>query len=97
MNRQEEPWQEAKNFFGETSDLQKFIEKNAQKFEAITLEEEQVLILLAKGETKSQILQQLHIANPIFKKYQNSLQAKLQAKTQIDYIKFALAFGLIPF
>ncbi len=97
MKKKEEPGKRARELFGEISNLQLFINKYSQNFETLTPREVEMLTMVANGEKKSDILQQLEITEAAFSDYQAILQKKLLVQNQADYIKFALAFGLITF
>lgn len=83
--------------FGRTSNLQKFIIKYENKFNSLTDKEVEILTLIAKGMNKPAIAQQLDMSRLQVQNHRLSIKSKLEIENQIDFIKYAIAFGLISF
>lgn len=77
--------------------LQQFINKYEGKFNTLTEREVEILTLFAKGINKPAIAKQLNISRLAVQNHRSSIQSKLEIKSQADYMKYALAFGLVPF
>lgn len=84
-------------YFGKVSNLQLFIEKYEKQFELLTGREEEILTLVVNGFKNAAIGKHLDISQEAVQTYRHTIQAKLSIKNEAGYIKFALAFGLIPF
>lgn len=82
---------------GDASSLEKFAQKYAGIFNKLKKEEVELLALIAGEVSDKGILQKLCIPAEDLEERKHRLQKKLSAKNQADYIKFALAFGLIQF
>lgn len=83
--------------FKNKSNLHRFINKHAGQFENLTETEVEVLTLVAKGLREIVIARKLEISKMALQNHKESIQQKLLIRNQADYIKYALAFGLIPF
>lgn len=83
--------------FGKVSNLQLFIEKYGNQFELLSDKEKEILTLVANGVKNPAIGKHLEISQEAVQTHRLSIQTKLSVKNEADYIKYALAFGLIPF
>ncbi|MBN2733180.1 MAG: helix-turn-helix transcriptional regulator [Balneolaceae bacterium] len=83
--------------FGEASNLQQFINKYETQFKSLAPREVEALTLIAQGFENVVIAEKMAIKSKTLHNYQGSIRRKLGVKNEIDYIKYALAFGLIPF
>lgn len=95
--RKKEPIKKYETLLGKKSNLQKFINKYEGEFSTLTDREVEILTLIAKGINKPAIAEQLNISRLAVQKRRSSIQSKLEIENQADYIKYALAFGLISF
>lgn len=87
----------AKELFGKVSNLQRFINKFGERYETLTDREVEILTLVANGFKNPEIAEQLNISRPTVQNHRSSIRKKLDIKNQADYIKYALAFGLVSF
>lgn len=88
---------ETEQLFGEASNLQRFINKYGKSFKTLTAREVEVLTLIAGELNNAAIAGELGIDRKTVQNYRSSMRRKLAIKNETDYIKFALAFGLISF
>lgn len=87
----------ARELFGKVSNLQRFINKFSEKYETLTDREVEILALIANGLKNLEIADQLDISQATVQNHRSSIREKLDIDNQADYIKYALAFGLISF
>ncbi len=87
----------ARELFGKVSNLQRFINKFSEKYETLSDREVEILALVAGGLKNLKIAEQLDISQATVQNHRSSIRKKLGIDNQADYIKYALAFGLIPF
>ena len=88
---------ETERLFGEASNLQQFINKYEGPFKTLTAREIEVLTLIARGLDNIAIAGDLGVRRKTVQNYRSSIRKKLSIKSETDYIKYALAFGLILF
>lgn len=88
---------EAASVFGDASNLERFLKKYANQFQSLTPRETEILRLIAVGEHTNDIAGQLNISIKTVRNYRSRICKKLAIKNMTDYIKYALAFGLISF
>lgn len=81
----------------DASSLEQFTQKYAGIFYKLNKEEVELLTLIAREISDKDILQKLSVSAEDLEERKHNLKEKLSAKNQADYIKFALAFGLISF
>lgn len=77
--------------------LKVYIEAYREVFESLSDLEKEFIKLMSMGEKQIDILPKLHISEAEFKGFKTTLFQKLALETESDYIKCALAFGLISF
>lgn len=87
----------AKEIFGKVSNLQRFINKFGERYETLTDREVEILTLVANGFKNPEIAEQLNISRATVQNHRSSVRKKLDIENQADYIKYALAFGLVSF
>lgn len=87
----------AVDVFRDGSSLERFLKKYARQFRSLTPRERDVLRLMAMGASAGSIARQLSINVKTARNYQSCIRKKLNLNNETDYIKYALAFGLIPF
>lgn len=97
MERQEESGKRVMELFCKASNLQRFIQKYRKQFKELSDREIEILRLVAKGMKNSAIALQLDISRATVQNHRTSIRKKLSITNQADYIKYALAFGLISF
>lgn len=81
----------------ETTSLERFAEKYSSVFNKLTDDEKELLAHLAMELTDEAIVKQLGISLDSLRDCRVRLRNKLSIQSSADYIKYALAFGLIPF
>lgn len=79
------------------SNLQRFVHKFEKQFETLTEREVEVLTLIAEGMKNPAIAQTMRISLTTIQTHRDEVQKKLPIDSPADYIKYALAFGLISF
>lgn len=97
MTKKEESLIRSQKLFQDASNLQRFIHKYEEKFNKLTDREIEVLTLVAKGLQNPAIAENLDISRSTVQNHRAGIRKKLAVGSQADYIKFALAFGLISF
>lgn len=97
MKNKKEHEKLARELFGKASSLEEFIYKHSKTFNTLTKREVDVLTLVANGLSSGLIAQNLKIRKKSVQNHRTSINNKLSINSQTDYIKFALAFGLISF
>lgn len=95
--RKKEQIKKYETLFGKKTVLQQFINKYEKKFNTLTDREVEILTLIAKGINKSAIAERLNISQLAVQNHRLSIQGKLEIESQADFIKYALAFGLVSF
>ena len=86
-----------RNLPGDATSLERFAQKNRHLYGALTEDERELLKLLALEWKRVDIADQLGISPELLLKRKGILQEKLSANCPADYVKFAMAFGLIHF
>ncbi|MDR8390919.1 LuxR C-terminal-related transcriptional regulator [Aliifodinibius sp. S!AR15-10] len=89
--------QYVKQLFGKVSNLQQFIDKYQPRFDMLTPREVEVLTLIGMGLKTGAIARKLELSQATIQNHRSSIRKKLAIESQADYIKYSLAFGLIPF
>lgn len=77
--------------------LGKFRYAHTKQFNKLTPREIEILTLLAEGNNNPEIAALLDISRRTVENHRKSINRKLQIRHQRDIIKYALAFGLVPF
>lgn len=83
--------------FDKISSLQQFINKYGEQFDTLTDREVEILALIANGFKNPEIAKKLDIPRSRVQNHRAGIRKKLAIRNQTDYIKYALAFGLISF
>ncbi len=81
----------------DVSSLEQFAQKYSTAFSTLSELEIDLLTLIARELDEEEIAEELRISPAILGRRKQGLQEKLSIKSRADYIKFALAFGLISF
>lgn len=97
MRKEDDSAKRSKELLRKMSNLRRFRNKYEQQFNMLTEREIQVLTLVANGLQNPAIAQELNIARTTVQNHRAGIRQKLSIDSQADYIKFALAFGLISF
>lgn len=97
LNGKEKNSKRAGELVGKVSNLQRFINKFSEKYETLTDKEVEILALVASGLKNLEIAEQLDISRATVQNHRSNIRKKLDIDSQADYIKYALAFGLISF
>ena len=71
------------------------INNQSNKKESLTKRETELLLLFADGFTNSEIAEKLFISIRTVESHKNHIMQKLNLKSSIDMIKFAIKEGLI--
>lgn len=79
------------------SNIQRIVNAYKKQFDELTNRDVEVLQLIASGMDISAVAKELNITRRAVKNHQINIRKRLPVKNQADYIKFALAFGLISF
>lgn len=77
--------------------LKKFRYARSKLFNKLTPREIEILTLLSEGNNNPEIATLLDISRRTVENHRKSINRKLRIKHFRDIIKYALAFGLIPF
>lgn len=77
--------------------LNKFRYARSSQFNKLTPREIEILTLLAEGNNNPEIASLLDISRRTVENHRKSINRKLRIRHQRDIIKYALAFGLVPF
>lgn len=85
------------HFLEQISDLEQFKKKKRARFKELTDREIEVLTLAAEGLNNPDIAQELNISRTTVQNHRARVRDKLNISSQIDYIKYALAYNLITF
>lgn len=85
------------NLVKQVSGLQSFEDKNQDLFNTLTEREVEILSLIAEGLKNPGIAARLGISRATVQNHRAKVRDKLNLTSQTDYIKFALAYNLIPF
>lgn len=97
MEKQDESVKRVTELFGKVSNLQRFIQKYGKQFKELSKREIEILTLVAGGMKNSAIATRLEISRATVQNHRAGIRKKIPIKSQADYIKYALAFGLISF
>lgn len=97
MEKEVETRKRVMELFSKVPNLQRFIQVNRNKFNELTDREIEILTLVAEGMNNSDIANRLEISRATVQNHRASIRKKLPINNQADYIKYALAFGLISF
>lgn len=97
MSKEDESTKPAKHVFRKVSALRQFRNKYERQFETLTEREAEILALVANGLQNPAIAQRLDISRATVQNHRTGIRRKLSVSSQADYIKYALAFGLISF
>ncbi|WP_421775180.1 response regulator transcription factor [Gracilimonas sp.] len=84
-------------YFDQIANLKRFRDKQRKNFELLTEREIEVLTLLAEGYNNPRMAKELDISRNTVQNHRASIREKLNIKTQVEFVKFALAFDLIQF
>jgi DNA-binding NarL/FixJ family response regulator len=84
-------------YFELVSDLEQFRSRYQPQFDTLTAREAEVLTCIAEGHSNPDIANLLSISRSTVQNHRARVRDKLQIDNQTDYIKIALAFGLIEF
>jgi len=68
---------------------------NASGYDALTLREQQVLVMLAEGQSSKQIADKLFISPKTAENHRSSIMRKLGLHNAIDLARYAARIGLI--
>ena len=82
---------------GQVNALKKFKSDRAEQFEKLTPREVEILTLLAEGRNNPEVASDLDISRRTVENHRKNINRKLRIEHFRDIIKYALAFGLIPF
>lgn len=85
------------NKLDQVNSLKKFRYDHSKQFKKLTPRETEILTLLAEGRNNPEIASDLDISRRTVENHRKSLNRKLCVRHFRDIIKYALAFGLIPF
>lgn len=77
--------------------LEEFKKSKLQLFSSLTPREVEMLTLLAQGHNNPEIASLLDISRRTVENHRKSINRKLRIRHFRDIIKYALAFGLVPF
>lgn len=77
--------------------LRKFKHSRLKLYKKLTPREIEILTLLAEGNNNPEIASLLDISRRTVENHRKSINRKLRIRHFRDIIKYALAFGLIPF
>lgn len=97
VKKGEEYIKQAWEMIGRGSSLQQFMGKHKEEFDSLTDIEVEVLTMMAKEMSNSSGARALGISRESYHHHQVSIQQKLSINHEMDFIKYALAFGLISF
>lgn len=86
-----------RQFMEHISGLQKLKKQNRRNFNELTDREVEVLTLIASGKKNPAIADELDISRSTVQNHRAQVREKLNLKSQVDYIKYAMAFDLIDF
>ncbi len=77
--------------------LERFRESRKEDFSVLTVREKEVIRLVAKGLSNCETAAILSISRLTVQNHRANIRRKLDIKSDIDYLKFALAYDLIQF
>jgi hypothetical protein len=89
--------EDLKRLFRDVSNVQRFIQKYEAQYELLNESDLRVLKMTAEGFSISGIAEQLNQPQEKIAACDKQIRRCLPIRSQLDYVKFALAFGLIPF
>ena len=72
-----------------------FLQRYQQVYASLTKRELQILALMAKGVNSQDMADQLHISEATANTHRRNIRSKINAQTNYDVTRFALAFDLI--
>lgn len=72
-----------------------FLKKNQHLYASLTRREQQILCLMAKNQSSTEIGAVLYLSEETVKTHRRNIKKKIQAQTQYDIIQFAQAFNFI--
>lgn len=72
-----------------------FMKKNFHRYMSLTTREREIIVLLAQGNTCSQIGNQLFIATQTIEKHRKNIYKKLEINNILELLKYAQAFDLV--
>ncbi len=77
--------------------LERFRESRKEDFSVLTVREKEVIRLVANGLSNCETAAILGISRLTVQNHRANIRRKLDIKSDIDYLKFALAYDLIQF
>lgn len=77
--------------------LKEYIGRHQQQFDQLSKKEIRLITLVSKEVKKTDIAKYLDMSEAEYEKSRIILSQKLSLHSDTEYIKFALAFGLISF
>ncbi|MEX0724124.1 MAG: hypothetical protein WD053_09605 [Gracilimonas sp.] len=77
--------------------IQEYIAKHQPQFDRLSKKEIRLITLVSEGSRSEKIVSSLGISEVEYEELRANISQKLSLQTESDYIKFALAFGLISF
>lgn len=80
-----------------TDYLKEYIGRHQQQFNKLSEKEIQLITLVSRGVKDADIANHLEISEAELQESRTSLSQQLSLHTESEFIKFALAFGLISF
>ncbi|MBN2733182.1 MAG: helix-turn-helix transcriptional regulator [Balneolaceae bacterium] len=86
-----------KTLIEQMSNLQKFRDRNKDRFNTLTDRETEILALIGKGMGNPDIGKKLDISRTTVQNHRAQIRDKLNINNQVDYVKYALAYELIEF
>ncbi|MEX2594233.1 MAG: helix-turn-helix transcriptional regulator [Anditalea sp.] len=85
------------HMIGQVSRLETFKKNKMAIFETLTDRETEVLQLIAQGKNNPSISKELGISRATVQNHRAKIRQKLDIKSEICFMKYALAFNLINF
>ncbi|MEX2477890.1 MAG: hypothetical protein WD357_05605 [Gracilimonas sp.] len=77
--------------------LQEYIIKHQPQFDRLSEKEIRLITLVSEGGGNAGMVSSLGISEVEYEELRANISQKLSLQTESDYIKFAIAFGLISF
>lgn len=84
------------HLFEALSSLERFKRRTTRSFNTLTEREKEVLALVADGLSNPEVAEQLQLSRLTVQNHRASIRQKLGIHSEADYVKFALAYDLIP-
>lgn len=84
-----------KSHIKQISGLQKFRDMEKERFTELTDREVEILVLVSQGLKNSAIARKLDISRATVQNHRAHIRDKLNIESQVDYIKYAMAFDLM--